>query len=156
MSALFWFGVIIAGCGVALVLGQLVLTLFFNYQLLQDSFYQRPFRYSYQHDYMRELVDLSLFLRFINDTKDEALWHILRRKRFRVEVWLRRLGNICEVIGGFLICCDVFNLNLHSRFVDVVFAMCMMCVVAYCLNFVFVFIWAKISQLFYKRFWQID
>ncbi|MCM1323851.1 MAG: hypothetical protein NC218_06790 [Acetobacter sp.] len=144
-------GVILAGCGIALVWGQLLLTMVINCRILQDLAQNKKPRYPYVTDYLKGITDMSVFLRFVDDRADYRLTEVVYREPFKCERRLSISGKILEFIGGMVLCFYFFNLDGKSPAFQVLVCGTGVWVLEYAVNLVFEFFIAQIASYQYWR-----
>ncbi len=101
MKELLVFGIILAICGSAMVLTQLVIWMCINCRIL-EKIYQGK-RALYEIDEKKK--NISSLKAFADDKADQEMVKIGQRKNTAAENYLRALGFLAEIAGGY-ICLD--------------------------------------------------
>ncbi len=136
MEKLFFYGAILAGCGVALVLGQLIWTVVLNCRILDDLAQKRQPRYDYEVKPSKGLTDMTVFCRFIRDDDHPLMYEIVYRKLMWGEFIIRHLGLTAEMTGMIAMAVAYFHPTVMVVFPAALVSLGM----AYLVNFIMAYI----------------
>lgn len=151
MDKLFLIGVILAGCGIALVLGQLIWTVVLNCRILEDLVLHKKPRYDYVLNPWKIITDMTVFCRFIRGDEHPLMREIIYRELLKRELTLRVIGELLEIFGVCLMAADVLNLTFNTSVIYLAAIVFAAWIAVYTVNFVLAFVVSSIAYFPYNK-----